>query len=327
MQETVLNRINIAMGFDKNFAIWAGITIKSILLKNNNVKFYLMYTGVRSGMLKKIKKLIESHNAEVEFVDMGKRFSNFFVGCWSMAMYFPLALPSVCPNEDRVLFLDADTLVTGNLDEFYHQDLEGYYLAAVHDYGMIAWMKMGQQIKIDDETTITAKEYFDSYRKWNSEEMKSYFNSGMLLMNLKEMRKDNIEEKMLESIRTEKFAFPDQDCINYACHNKVKIVSPYYNYMVVNEPLWGVMDDQTVASLANFRYEKEAPLIIHFLTKPWIPTSDKVSFKDLFLDVKRQTPWKNYRSKQEIKKLIQFRFGRKKRYFKIFNWTVFDYEV
>lgn len=315
--------LNIALGFDSGFAPYAAVTIKSILLHNQDVNFYLMYENLKKSDMEKISSMIDSCKngaGKTFWVDMTGRFENLFTGAWaSSAVYFPLALPSIC-DDDRILFLDADTLVTGDLSEFYNQNLNGYYAAAVHDYGMVSNIDNGELIKIDDTNKITAKEYFENHLNWNSEEMKKYFNSGMILMNLKSMREDHVEEKIFQSLKDRIFAFPDQDCINYICHEKVKIVEPKFNFMVLHDNTWNTLTEEVQNRLIKYKEEKELPLIIHFLKKPWRAPMDKVSFSTLYNSIRRQTTFKNHRSKQET---FQFRWGRKRKYLRILNKTIF----
>lgn len=315
--------LNIALGFDGNFAPYAAVTIKSILLHNKDINFYLMYENLDKSDMAKISSMIASCDGEGSktfWVDMTGKFENLFTGVWSShAVYFPLALPSICDDE-RILFLDADTLVSGDLSEFYNQDLGDYYITAVHDYGMISNINTEAPIKIDDTNVITTKEYFENHMNWNVDEMKKYFNSGMMLMNLKVMRENNVEEKIFQSLNDRIFAFPDQDCINYVCHEKVKIVEPKFNFMVLHDYTWNALAKNIQNSLIKYKEETELPLIIHFLKKPWRAPMDNVSFAELYNNVKSQTPYKNHRSRQET---FQFRWGRKRKYLRIFNKTIF----
>ena len=291
--------INIALGFDSNFAPYAAVTIKSILLHNKNVTFYLMYDNLKKSDIKKISSMIESHKEHYHWIDMSGEFNDLFTGNWkSKTLYFPLKLPSICKDE-RVLFLDADTFVLGDLSKFYNQPLDGYYLAAVNDYGMISDLKTNNQLKLG-ENTVDIKHYFGNIRKWNNTDMQRYFNSGMLLMNLDEMRKNNVEKAVMDSLKSNIFAFPDQDCINYVCHDHVKIVEPKYNFMVIFKSTWSRVEEETLERLLPYKTEKERPLIIHYLLKPWRKPNAELPFSKEYNEVKAMTPYKYSLTKQEF---------------------------
>ena len=291
--------MNIALGFDSNFAPYAATTIKSILLHNKDITFYLMYDNLKKSDIKKISSMIESHKEHYHWIDMSGEFNDLFTGNWkSKTLYFPLKLPSICKDE-RVLFLDADTFVLGDLSKFYKQPLDGYYLAAVNDYGMISDLKTNNQLKLG-ENTVDIKHYFGNIRKWNNTDMQRYFNSGMLLMNLDEMRKNNVEKAVMDSLKSNIFAFPDQDCINYVCHDHVKIVEPKYNFMVIFKSTWSRVEEETLERLLPYKTEKERPLIIHYLLKPWRKPNAELPFSKEYNEVKAMTPYKYSLTKQEF---------------------------
>ena len=56
-----------------------------------------------------------------------------------------------------------------------------------------------------------------------------YFNSGFLLMNLKQMRQEKVSEKLLEACKVPYLEFPDQDALNRVCQGRVLPLSPLYN--------------------------------------------------------------------------------------------------
>ena len=181
--------INIALGFDGNFAPYAATTIKSILLHNKNVTFYLMYDNLKKSDIKKISSMIESHKEHYHWIDMSGEFNDLFTGNWkSKTLYFPLKLPSICKDE-RVLFLDADTFVLGDLSKFYNQPLDGYYLAAVNDYGMISDLKTNNQLKLG-ENTVDIKHYFGNINDKNK-----FSKYGYYVLDSK--NKSNLNERQL----------------------------------------------------------------------------------------------------------------------------------
>ena len=216
--------MNIALGFDSNFAPYAAVTIKSILLYNKNVKFYIMYDkGLKKSDIKNISSLIKTgENCTVEWFDMTGKFDHLSAGGWkSNSVYFPVALSSICPD-DRILFLDADILVTGNLENLYNQHLDGYYFAGAQDIGIFAEFFLNRPVT---SVTFGGNLYFQDYFKKlfnysNANDFRDYINGGIMLYNLKEMRADDIENKMYALFNQIDFAFNEQDCFNYISKGK-----------------------------------------------------------------------------------------------------------
>ena len=101
-------------------------------------------------------------------------------------------------NIEKLLYLDIDIMVGGDIAKLYDIDIEGYEYAAVKEkYG--CWM-----IRPD------------------------YINAGMLLFNMKEIRKTKLLEKSRILIRKRKLLFADQDAIFWSTTKK-KIIPRIYN--------------------------------------------------------------------------------------------------
>ena len=104
----------------------------------------------------------------------------------------------------------------------------------------------------------------------------------------------------MNSLKSNIFAFPDQDCINYVCHDHVKIVEPKYNFMVIFKSTWSRVEEETLERLLPYKTEKERPLIIHYLLKPWRKPNAELPFSKEYNEVKAMTPYKYSLTKQEF---------------------------
>ena len=85
---------------------------------------------------------------------------------------------------DKLIYLDTDILVPGDISRLFNIDISNYELAAVRDHN-------GQWF-------IGA----------------NYFNSGVLLMNMKKIKETKLLEKVKDMCLTKKMAFPDQTALN-----------------------------------------------------------------------------------------------------------------
>ena len=91
-------------------------------------------------------------------------------------------------NADKALWLDVDTIVCDDLTPLWNTDMTGKWWAAVEEVN-------------------------GTYRPFGEH----YYNSGVSMFNLKQMRADKITEKMVAAINCIRFPFPDQDVLNKHC--------------------------------------------------------------------------------------------------------------
>ena len=115
---------------------------------------------------------------------------------WSYMSMLRLALTEIL-TDDRVLWLDIDTIVNKDIGELFETDLEGCYVAAA-------------------EEPIRSKRPF------------VYFNAGVMLMDLAKLR-DGKAKELIDYVNRVELDFPDQDVINLLCQTKIKPIDPYYN--------------------------------------------------------------------------------------------------
>ena len=116
---------------------------------------------------------------------------------WSYMSLLRLVLPEILPEEDRVLWMDIDTIVEDDITELFETDLEGCYV------GMA-------------EEPIRSKRPFH------------YYNAGVMLMDLAKLR-DGKYLELIDYVNRREMDFPDQDVINLRCQTQIKEISPYYN--------------------------------------------------------------------------------------------------
>jgi len=164
-------------------------------------------------------------------------------------------LADYMPKIDKVLYLDADTLVQKDLTSVYNTNLSDLYAAAVKDGLMYQFPAHIDEIGL----------------KWRN----FYFNSGVMLLNLKEMRKDKVTQQAVVYFNTHNEIFGDQDILNVVFDRKVMPLSYLYN---CNSTFF---EEKDAAFLSAFWQETvlptprevyDAAAILHFAGhKPWTP--------------------------------------------------------
>lgn len=114
----------------------------------------------------------------------------------------------------KVIYLDTDTVVNGDLKELFKIDISNYELAAVKD--LYNWLNPN---------------------RWK---VKKYFNSGVLLLNMKEIRKTKLFKKSRELVANKKMISPDQDALNFLIKKKLMLPEKfnakdkYYKEIIVH---------------------------------------------------------------------------------------------
>lgn len=172
----------------------------------------------------------------------------------SKITYARLLLSSLFPKSvGKVLYLDADILVNGNLSPLWDIDLNGAAVAAVVDTDAQAH---GERLK--------GAEFHNQGDGWRNRSNADYFNAGVLLIDLEQWRQRQISEKALDYMsENPDTPLADQDALNVACAGRWKKLDPGWNY-------------QTHPSTG---YEpmvpEQRPPIVHFAGrfKPWDASS------------------------------------------------------
>jgi len=278
-----MNKLAVVFACDDNYALPFAVVLESLLINRKKGTYYDVYCLVPESFsannLEKLNTLEEKYeDFTLNFIDLGNKFKNTAMSIEhiSYVTYFRLLLPELLISYDKCLYLDVDMIITEDLTELFATDLDGFYLGAVKHPLLFHRTKI-KQYSISDN---------------------SYFNAGMLLMNLELLRKDNMQSKFIELMK-EQFAIQDQDVLNIACNKKVKFLALKYNMMIKTCEFLEQLKSIKVYE-NDFFDAKRAPIIIHYANKekPWQYNNLKFSqqwndvfsqsiFSDLDLNQKR----------------------------------------
>jgi lipopolysaccharide biosynthesis glycosyltransferase len=214
--------MDVVYALDDRFAILTGISIESLLYNNKDsfdrITIHLLLISVSEENKAKISQIVSKYDDErdritvrfYEHVDINKLDGLKTTKQWSVVTWMRLLLPDIFPALDKILYLDGDTVIDGSLKNLWETDVEEYSIAGVLDSTVYA---------------IAERElYLDKLPK-------PYVNAGVLLINLRQWRKDCFTENAI-SYASERpsITFVDQDVINAIVTKKLILPARYNNY-------------------------------------------------------------------------------------------------
>ncbi len=260
-----LEAIPIFFAIDDAYTPFLAVALQSLIenaSKEYNYVIKILHTNVQEEHMKQIKKY-ESKNVSIEFVDLsyyiGKVKDKLYTrDYYTNTTYFRLFLPELYPQYDKVLYLDSDIIVVGDISQLYNTDMGSNLIAAAPD-DIIQYNKVFQEYA---ELVVGVAKY------------QHYFNAGVLLMNLDELRKFKFQEKFTYLLETVKFSVAqDQDYLNRLCKGRVKLISHDWDVMpYVNE---GTKPEDIKLIHYNFAY------------KPW--HFEDVAYNEYFWEYAKKT--------------------------------------
>lgn len=221
-----LNTIPIFFTVDDKYVPFLAVALQSLIENSSEKNYYLikiLYTSITEENQEKIKKY-EKENVNIEFVDL-----NYYINkiknklytrdYYSATTYFRLFIPNLYPQYNKALYLDCDIVLLADVAELYNIDMGDNLVAAAPD-DVIQKIEVFQEYA---EKVVGVADY------------RNYFNAGVLLMNLDELRKFDFQEKFLYSLEKIKFAVAqDQDYLNRLCKGRVKIISNVWDKMPIS---------------------------------------------------------------------------------------------
>ena len=285
------NNVAIAVSCNEYYMPLLGVMLNS-LLKNgsedNNYDIIVVrnLNDFESETSKRYVKMLNKDignrkNASIRFVDISRLIGNkeFFVrGNFTPETYFRLFLPEIMVNYDKVLYLDADMVVKHDVAELYNYDIGDNLLGAVRDPIISGSNKAYLYNKHDYMEQLGIENIYD------------YFQAGVLLINLNEISKDKLCERMIEYAASHDCDLVDQDVLNLFCQGRVKYIDNKWN-VDVNTIANSVVPFAPVKMWKEYQYNRDNAYIYHFAgaDKPWCnPNLDKA---DIFWNAARETEW------------------------------------
>ena len=213
--------IPIFFASNDNNVPYLDVAIISIIAnasKENNYEIIVLKTDITEENQKKLLKH-NCENVKITFYDVKeilepikKTLPDMFY--YTLAAYYRLFIETAFPQYDKAIYLDCDLVVLTDIAKLYNQDIGDNLIAAAYEQ--------------NTDRDIMFTNYVENIIGIPH---KTYFNSGVMLMNLKEFRNFKVQERFLHMLTTYNFdcLAPDQEYINAICHGKVKYLPTGWN--------------------------------------------------------------------------------------------------
>ena len=171
-------------------------------------------------------------NVFIEFYDVQKMLAPVRdklpeVFYYSLAAYYRFFIETAFPQYDKAIYLDCDVVLLNDIAKLYDTDVSSCLVGAVYE-----------------QNTDRSPEFTNYVEEIIGIPHNTYFNSGVMVMNLAEFRKDKVQEKFLWMLSEYHFdsLAPDQEYLNVICHGKVKYLPTGWNKHSFPEPPEGELN-------------------------------------------------------------------------------------
>ncbi len=305
-------QMQIVCNIDSSYVKYCIVMLTSLFENNRseNISVHLIFGELPEEGKWKIENVVKKYGQTVHFYQVGDELlkdcliygDNSHI---SLATYYRVFLCSILPVQlEKVLYLDCDLVVNGSVNELWNTDISGYAVGCVED------MWSGKP---------------DNYERLHYDVSDSYFNAGVLLVNLLFWRNFSFEEKAINYIQTHisELVFNDQDVLNAILHDK-KCFLPFR---------WNVQDGFLrrkrrirKESIPDLEMELRHPVVIHYTgsKKPWQYKSIH-PYRSVYYFYLDKTEWKgerpvmplSYKFKLMVDRLLYFCGVAKPKYLKI----------
>lgn len=205
--------IPIFFSTDDNYIPYLDVAVSSLIAnasKDRRYRIIVLNTGLSPENVSKIK-LRERDGFVIDFIDISDHVENIKshfkdVYHFSVVTYYRIFIASLFPQYDKIIYLDCDLVVLGDISSLYDIHLGENILGAAPEQYV--------------QNTPEFRRYAEVALGVDPDE---YVNAGVLVINLKEFRKNRIEEKFISLITDHDFDLldPDQAYLNYLCKNKI----------------------------------------------------------------------------------------------------------
>jgi lipopolysaccharide biosynthesis glycosyltransferase len=271
-----MTELHVACAADEAYVGHAAAMLDSLFVSNPGADIHVHFLhppDFRADDLARLERFVRANGAQLASWAIADQM---VAGLPTMdrvpkVMWYRIFLPDLLGDVERVLYLDADTLVIDDVTRLHTQPLDDAYVAAV--------------------ANVLEPQFADRAQRLGLPPTQPYFNSGVLLFHLEAMRRDGCTAQIVDYARTQPLLWPDQDALNVVLGSRCVMLHPRWNCM---NSLYLYPDAREVFEPGAVDEACGRPAVVHFegpdLAKPWHYLS-KHPYRAAYLRHRAATPW------------------------------------
>ena len=257
--------VNLFFACDERYLPFFSVTLASIKEHRDQNRLYVatvLHTDIPTSTQKALQAVYTESGFRLRFRDVSREVAGLVARLhtrdyYSHATYYRLLIPTLYPRMKKALYLDSDILLLSDVAKLYDTPLYGQLAGAVAD-GFV--------------NRVPVLRHYVENRVGVPKDV-PYFNAGVLLMNLAEMRKIGFGDLFVFLLHAVTFRVAqDQDYLNVICRGRVIFLPDTWNYM-------------------PFEARMERPALVHFNldNKPW--QRREIPYAEDFWACAQKTPY------------------------------------
>lgn len=294
-----MDEINVVYTSDDNYVVLTGISMVSLFENNKQcrqINVYILADNISNENCTKLIEIGQNYNRKVYLINIvdslkdlqekGIRGYRYDKAAGGYTTYSKLLIHNLIPDKNRLIYIDGDTVVVGDITVLGSLDMHGKPIALAYDCCQNRYKKF---ISIDEN--------------------EGYYNAGIMVFDIDKWKERRCMERIIDHISHVRSEYPlaDQDFFNVVLHGDIYRLDMKYNYLsqYFLYPFNGLrkvydLDDNYFYTKDEYVDPSQA-VVLHFcgqtFIRPWYCNS-KHPAKKIYDHYYNLSPWKSEAQKQ-----------------------------
>lgn len=282
------NNIAIVIRISDYYVPYFSVLLQSIISysnKDNNYDIIVLTGSIKQNNKNILNNMITNkNNFSIRYINPEQYIhgTSLYVSTssYSREAYYTLFTPYLLKNYDKLLVLDSDLILQGDIAEIFNNDISDCLAAATKE---IVFMGM---LNLDEQWIEYALEELKIDKPYD------YTNTGVILLNTKLIRDKFTFKHIVDVAKNSKFRTQEQDLINILFYGKIKFLDLKYNYYTrINSWNEDMLDNAPVHYKKIYETVGNNPFVIHYANQPKPWSNPNISYADKWWEIARKTPF------------------------------------